>query len=327
MKTLAIPKNCLINRVVRDLAWTLYGPPLFVQIDHWPKEWFKRDYIDEGVWPWLCQLDHDPTLLNQRISQQNSTRLGIYFETLLSFYFTQYPRFELIAQNYQVNGHHQTLGEFDFIVYDHHQDCAIHIESAVKFYLGHKNYQHIIPKNQPLYNWHQWLGPNQKDTLAIKMRHLKEHQLLLGKTVLGTQALNDLNISHEKLECRLLINGRFYLPQFDRIEPPSFSNINLNNTSANDNHWIDSHRFLQTKITNSINTRYCLLPRRYWLSELTAHDIPAFNLYTIEQVKDLIKQDMESNVNAWQLAEMSLKNKILSENKRFFIILNKPVES
>jgi hypothetical protein len=69
------------------------------------------------------------------------------------------------------------LGEFDFIIFDRKTQKINHVEVAVKFYLGHQNYNQStckpIKKNLPLHNWHNWVGPNFRDTLAIKMRHLQ----------------------------------------------------------------------------------------------------------------------------------------------------------
>ena len=312
------PQPPLQDRAVRDLAWALCAPPLFTQIDDWPPGWLARDYIDtrtdSELWPWLYQLDSEPNALHDYLARQHSTRLGIYFEYLISFYLQHHPRFDLLAQNYQVNGPQRTLGEFDFIVYDRQQERALHIESAVKFYLGHRDYRGTIANNTPLHNWHQWIGPNQKDSLAIKMRHLKERQLLLSDSPEGRQALKEIGVSHRDLSRRLLISGRCYFPRTEPIPAPH--GFNSNNRECH--YWSDSEAFLTAELRDTL--RYCCLPRRYWLSPILAQDSRQLDSDRAKEIKARIQEGLQQNTNEWQIAALEPSGDGWIERERFFVI-------
>ncbi len=306
----------LKERPIRDLAWALCHPSLFASIPDFDEEWFNKDYIDEGLYPWLQKLDQSPEELYEHLQQQRSTRLGIYFEQLLSFYFEHYPRFTLLAKNYQVNDQQRTLGEFDFIIFDEEYQHVKHIEVAVKFYLGHKDYSKPIKNNTPLHNWHNWVGPNEKDTLAIKMRHLKQHQLPLSKTIWGQQALSNLFDSNKAVTSRLLISGRFYFPSEYNIEGPLFS------TNDSNHSWMSSQALLSGKPFLKKGSDYCLLPRQHWLSEIKADDINDYELsiYSEKGLKDFIAEGAETKINEWQVAELDTSMSDTVEIKRLFII-------
>ncbi|MGH1485954.1 MAG: DUF1853 family protein [Cellvibrionaceae bacterium] len=305
----------LKHRASRDLAWALCSQPLFSSLPDFPENCLSQDYIDGGVLPWLEAVDKHPETLFSHLSEQRSTRLGIYFEQLLSYYFEHYPRFELLAKNLQVNGAKRTLGEFDFIVYDKVYKEVIHIEAAVKFYVGHENYNRTIKKNDPLYDWHNWIGPNQKDSLAIKMRHLKDHQLALGTTTEGKAALATLIDIKESMSSRLLVCGRFYLPQHAQITLPQYANTHKYNAF-----WMSSNDFIHH--FSDKKKSYCLLPRQYWLSPILAEDIEENRLaiYSKKEIDEIVTTGIKQKENEWQLAEVDLTQKEYIEKKRFFIL-------
>jgi hypothetical protein len=308
------------HRAVRDLAWALSSPALFLNIPDLLPEWFKQDYVDDEVWPWLSIVDKKPEPLYEHLTQQRSTRLGIYFE--------QFPRFTLLAKNLQVpcrtkHGQQRTLGEFDFIIEDKADNSVKHLEAAVKFYLGHNNYRGEISNNQQHYNWHNWVGPNQKDTLAIKMRHLQQHQLPLIQTIPGRETLNEINVKSEAITSRLLIKGRFYLPidtkkkGYQKTEMPCFSNSALVK-----NYWLGTDALFEAPSFLDKNFHYCILPRSTWLSELTSADIEQEKIETLrnEQLISTIKDDLKQDYNEWQIAKIDFSNKDNAELERFFLV-------
>lgn len=354
--TLAPEFLALKNRSLRDLAWSLLYSSLFAPIPKLPPEWFDSDYIDSANTKhfllWLQQIDENPLLLNEHLAAQRSTRLGIYFEQLLSFYFHYYEingerQFDLLAKNHQVNEDKRTLGEFDFIIFDRKTHRIKHVEVAVKFYLGHQDYnssaRNPIEKNRPLHNWHNWVGPNFRDTLAIKMRHLQEHQLQLGKSVSGAQSLKDLlqikgykNNIDQDITCRLHISGRFFTPLFTDIQAPTYcAQNNITNFWLYHSETINSVEKEEwnkkiNRADKSENSQYCLLPKQYWLSELTLEDIEQGELQLLS--KDTLLQFLATDPleNEWHFAiidtqkiddQKNNKKQILSiELGRFFII-------
>jgi hypothetical protein len=281
-------------------------------------DWFLRDYIDAGLWPWLQQLDRSADRLYTHLNAQRSTRLGVYFEQLLSFYFSHYPRFALLAKNLQVHDGRRTIGEFDFIVLDKQEHQILHIEVAVKFYLGHLPMDGIALNNPPHHNWHQWIGPNRKDTLGLKMAHLQQHQLPLANTQAGQDTLLTIMEKPDQIRSRLLITGRFYFPSTLTIPAPTFSqNINANVL------WSSSQRLLNTTTNNMLNDDYvCWLPRRYWLSAITGDDFNngELSLLSKKECLDLVDKESRQNINDWQFARIDTQS--MTEIGRFFIVNN-----
>jgi len=304
------------HRAVRDLAWSLTTPALFKSIPHFPADWLRQDLTDDELWPWLDSIDKQPQLLYTHLHKQRSTRLGIYFEQLLSFYFEYFPRFTLVAKNLQVNGDKRTLGEFDFIVEDHRDRNFKHIEAAVKFYLGHLNYQGEINNNIPHYNWHNWVGPNQKDTLSIKMQHLQKRQLPLSRTLHGQATLTKLGLPDD-IHSRLFVKGRFYFYPKKKIEAPSFSNKELCRY-----HWFETDTLFFTDSILDDNKKYCILPRSFWLSELRLIDIESNDIaiLTKSELQLEIKTNMLEDYNEWKISELDMNDRNNTEVKRFFIV-------
>ena len=310
----------LKQRGLRDLLWALSQVPMFSSIPGFQSEWFTSDYVDNGLHPWLLATDQKPDVFLEHMSRQRSTRLGIYFEQLLSFYFQHYPRFELLAQNHQVHNQQRTIGEFDFIIYDHKDKQLKHIESAIKFYLGHHDNASYIPNNKPFHNWQQWVGPNHKDTLGIKMRHLQEHQLPLAKNLLGQESLSTITSSPTTITSRLLFSGRFFFPARSFLKPPLFCrHIETNNT------WLSSDDFLNNYLSINSDRQFCYLPRQYWLSPLTKLDLrsESLALHSAEEAITLVNKEMQKEINDWLFAEVSVSDKDIIEKNRFFVIHEK----
>jgi hypothetical protein len=305
------------TRAVRDLAWSLIQKPPFVSIPGFDQSWLENDLIDDNIYLWLSELDNSPSPLEQHLQEQRSTRLGIYFEQLLSFYFTRHPRFQLLGKNIQVNDRLRTLGEFDFIVFDRLKNQVKQIEVAIKFYLGHIDTMADIIGNTPLFNWHQWVGPNRKDTLARKMIHLKEHQLMLSKSAEGKAALKPLYNNDDNIQVRLLLRGRFFFPLHKDIDKPKHCNW-----STQQHHWTTLNDAVDDEMTLPFNSQYCVLPRKYWLSELTKEELNnnEIQLLNGSEMKQFLIQDKSESGKEWQLAELDIKNKTPKEVKRFFII-------
>jgi hypothetical protein len=308
-------------RPVRDLGWALTQPPPFNTIPDFNKEWLQNDLYDQGLYSWLQNLDQNPTTLLEHLQQQRSRRLGIYFEQLLSFYFEHYPRFELLGKNVQVNGNKRTLGEFDFIINDLSVNKIYHIEVAIKFYLGHQYLLKDIEGNNPYYNWHHWLGPNKKDTLGKKMAHLKSHQLTLSETDSGKSALKPILKKDEAINVRLLLCGRFFFPINNKIETPQHCQW-----LPYQHHWLSLHNAKHSEELMKNDKQLIVLPRAYWLSELTYEDL-SNNKLVIRNYKETLKWiEQQKEFSEWLLveveAEINNNNKAIKEIRRIFIIDN-----
>jgi hypothetical protein len=185
------------NQVIRDLAWSLWGPALLIHTAPYSEivnnETLKNEKIDKDrPFPldivWLQQLDQKPGVLLAYIQHKNTRLLGTYFEALWQFYFSHHPNFQLCLCNLQVNDSTRTVGEFDALVTNTQQQ-NFHIELTCKFYLEWQDH-----RQETL-----WVGPNCGDRLDIKYYKTDTHQLPLLKTVTGNKvciehSFNTLNV-------------------------------------------------------------------------------------------------------------------------------------
>ncbi|WP_312510469.1 DUF1853 family protein [Massilia sp.] len=158
---------------VRALAWLLDSPDLLdVHAPPWAGRVATLGAVTPEVADWLARLDADPAALDAALGTRNYTRLGLYAEKLMAFYFEQQGR--LVAHGLQVRAaRNDTVGEFDFLLADEGTgpDALVHIEFATKFYLldGEAGQQ-----------FDALVGPNLADSLGVKMRKVFERQLALG---------------------------------------------------------------------------------------------------------------------------------------------------
>lgn len=192
---------------VRDLAFALASPPL---LSHWPTELAPRQRIDlpdfrfwqdlyQRYLPRLHALDNDPTPLNQILASLPSTRLGIRFEALLSFWLNDHSGdwhdFELLAQNIQLKDEKRTIGEVDFIIENKITGDIEHWELSLKFYLGEGSLRPF-----------EWRGLNDLDTFGRKIKHTVQKQFNVDRIHLPELG--------EKLikKRRAIFKGRLFYP-------------------------------------------------------------------------------------------------------------------
>ena len=185
---------------VRALAWLLDAPGL---LDAGEPLWAGRiattGPVTPGVAAWLNRLDHDPSVLDAALGPRVFTRLGLYAEKLMAFYYAQHGM--LVAHGLQIRAtRNDTVGEFDFLL-DDGPDALEHIELATKFYLldgeggqGENGFDALV-------------GPNLADSLGAKMRKVFERQLSLGQHP-AAQAL----LPRPVARARALVKGWLFYP-------------------------------------------------------------------------------------------------------------------
>ncbi|RSZ59661.1 DUF1853 family protein [Massilia atriviolacea] len=155
---------------VRALAWLLHAPDLLDPADpHWEGRIASLGVLPAAVDDWLIGLDADPARLLDMLGTRNYTRLGLYAEKLMAFYFQEHG--QLVAHGLQVRAsRNDTVGEFDFLL-DHGDGGLEHIEFATKFYLL---------EGTAASRFDTFVGPNLADSLGAKMRKIFDRQLALG---------------------------------------------------------------------------------------------------------------------------------------------------
>jgi hypothetical protein len=182
---------------VRALAWLLDAPDL---LDAGAPEWQGRIATLGPVTPevarWLADLDADPARLDAALGPRVYTRLGLYAEKLMAFYFQEQGR--LVAHGLQVRANrNDTVGEFDFLL-DAGPEGVEHIEFATKFYLL---------EGQAATHLDALVGPNLADSLGAKMRKIFGRQLELAAHP-AAQAL----LPRPVVRARALVKGWLFYP-------------------------------------------------------------------------------------------------------------------
>jgi len=186
---------------VRALAWLLDAPDLLdIHDPHWAGRVATVGPMTPETASWLAQLDQDPSALDAALGTRVHTRLGLYAEKLMAFYFASQGR--LVAHGVQVRaGPNATIGEFDFLL-DAGPDGVEHIEFATKFYLLQGEVHGDIDAA-----FDSFVGPNLADSLGRKMRKVFERQLQLGSHP-AAQAL----LPRPVVSAKALVKGWLFYP-------------------------------------------------------------------------------------------------------------------
>lgn len=155
---------------VRALAWLLDAPDL---LDAASPRWGGRIATLDAPGPadaaWLAALEREPAPLDAALGARIPSRLGLYAEKLMAFYFAYQG--VLVAHGLQVRAsRNDTVGEFDFLL--RRGAMLLHWELATKFYLLAG-----APAAPP---FERLVGPNLADTLGLKMSKILDRQLALG---------------------------------------------------------------------------------------------------------------------------------------------------
>ena len=155
---------------VRALAWLLDAPDLLDAADpHWEGRIATLGRLPPAIDEWLGRIDHDPSRLDLELGSRVYTRLGLYAEKLMAFYYREHGM--LVAHGLQVRAaRNDTVGEFDFLL-DAGPHGVEHIEFATKFYLL---------EGAAASRFDTFVGPNLADSLGAKMRKIFDKQLALG---------------------------------------------------------------------------------------------------------------------------------------------------
>lgn len=209
------------NVLVRDLAWACFDPPL-VDIDVLSAGEVANCalLLTPERERWLGRLDADPTALIEHIAKLRSHRLGIYFESLWHFFLTHDTAVDMVAHNLPIRSDGKTVGEFDCIYFCHQRRRHIHLELAVKFFLGVATTPQTTAPTEPAQTSEldQWWGPECQDRLDLKVSHLLDKQINLSEHRAARLSLSELGI--ESLDKEIEIKGYLFQSRDKPIMPP-----------------------------------------------------------------------------------------------------------
>lgn len=162
------------SQIVRDLAWLISAPDLIKLPPPMPsggRPTCQELGLAEGASEWLQQVA--PLLANVK---RRATRMGHYHEQLWHLLLDNAPNTRLLAKNVRIYQKRTTLGELDMLYRTRDNPAPVHLEVAIKFYLG-------MPEGPgPADSLSRWIGPGGLDSLALKCAHLCRHQLPLSTT-------------------------------------------------------------------------------------------------------------------------------------------------
>jgi hypothetical protein len=293
------------TREVRDLAWACFAPPLLLTraldttgtVHNCPLALTRERFA------WLETLDRDATLLLDHLAQRRDRRLGLYFERLWHFFLAQDPATDLIAHNLPVQQDGRTLGEFDCLYYCRERERHVHLELAVKFYLGHHT---TLPGHQPG-DLSDWLGPNARDRLDLKVSHLLARQSRLAETTAAQELLDHLGI--DAVQREIEVKGWLFQPRGNTLPAPD-----AHNPCRSMGKWLlvsDLPAFLVA--CNAV--AYRMLPRLQWLS--SAAPDPSAEMLTPTQLELTLRDTFERGARPRLVAALNASG---FEIQRFFVV-------
>lgn len=260
---------------MRDLAWACFSPVL---LNTGPLAQDKHSVVDcaPALTParrqWLDALDRRPEALLEHLSHGKSRRLGIYFEQLWHFFLDQDSAFELLAHNLAVRDQGRTIGEFDLIYWCHERRRHFHLELAVKFFLSWRRQT----TDGRASHWDEWLGPNSRDRLDLKLGQLLERQARLGEHPAARAVVAGLGIAD--LAREVAIKG--YL--FQALEDPLPAPVGF--APGNPlQQWLRL-RSLADYLEALEATRFTLVPKALWLTPVVpGEQTETFNRSTLRE--------------------------------------------
>ncbi len=211
------------NPLVRALAWTIGAPTLFNPAQ---AEW-RGGLADDaqGIrWlaealPWLRSIEASPSELERLLPPAQKRPLGKSFELLVGHWLAQRADIAWVQSSLVVRRHGRTIGEFDHFYAT--KEGALHsLELTVKFYLR------VAPERGA----NGYVGPMVFDFMAQKIARMTSHQMPLGDTEDGQNAikalLTRLRRPHEEkafLPVHAHAISRGIL--FDRFEAPAPADV------------------------------------------------------------------------------------------------------
>jgi hypothetical protein len=199
------------SKLISDLEW-LWRRPQFVMpgalsLPLLEDELFKRHDADFNR---LVQgLRDDIMPLREFLrARPRLYKLGLYAQTLLEFVFANLPELKLLACDLPVQAGQppRTVGAFDFLLQEAGVEEVLHLEFALKILLRREGSG--APERPE-----DWIGPEGRDRLDLKLAKLQNSQLRLAETAEGRTLLRDrLGLDPDRIRPRLLLRGIGLVP-------------------------------------------------------------------------------------------------------------------
>ena len=277
---------------VRALAWLLDAPDLLDPASaHWGGRIASLGPASDADAAWLAALERDPAALDAALGPRFYSRLGLYAEKLLAFYFAS--RGVLVAHGLQVRANkNDTVGEFDFLL--RRGAALLHWEFATKFYL--------LDGAPDEGRFHRLIGPNLADSLGLKMSKILDRQLALGRhpaaRALLPQAVDG---------AQALVKGCLFYPgglvrPMEGISPAH------------------NHGFWSTleQLDGLAGERFIVMPRLQWLAPLKV--AVGAHVYDRAALRQALALQFDTAPAAVMVAAVRAENDWEIESERGFIV-------
>ena len=189
-----------------------------------PPLWIKNQFgLEQFSFPKVDIDLHTLPDIPERI------RLGHQME----FVFRQcieYSRdYEIIAHNEPLRESGRTIGELDFILFNHIREEYLHVELTYKFYI-------IDPEiSEPI---HRLMGPNRRDMFFTKLEKIKNEQLGLLSTPSGKALLDKYELREKEILAQVCFKAQLFLPY-----GTEYGHIRPLNTSCIAGYWLQFDAF------------------------------------------------------------------------------------
>ncbi len=176
-------------------------------------------------------------------------KLGHLAEHFFMIWLQGQERYQKIAAHLQVMGQGTTLGEIDYLLYEKIQDRYLHVELAFKFYL-------FDPQVEGSYE-SKWIGPNRRDSLALKLDKLRDKQFPMLFRKETTDVMKSMKCDPKRFNQELCLKARFFVP-----ENYDISLLEPNYRLLVAGKWIHYNAFTQEKYGSAT---FCIPDKNDWL--------------------------------------------------------------
>lgn len=215
--------DTLMTPALRDMAWLLQAPDLVSLAGYAGRPDSRTLGLDEpGTQAnWLER--HAASLAGQSWNELHRARMGHYHERLWHYLLDHAPETRLLARNVRVFKRRHTLGELDMLYRTRHDPAPVHLEVAIKFYLG-------LPAGPGTEtSQSRWIGPGGIDSLARKGAHMARHQLAFSADTAARRTLcywlapRDSGETLPPLRPRFAMPGVLFYPWHTALPAPEGS--------------------------------------------------------------------------------------------------------
>ena len=171
-------------------------------------------------------------------------RLGHQMEYVFKQLVDASKRYDITLYNLQIRNDEKTLGEIDFILFDHFTTKSIHVELTCKFYIIDPD---IVEPVQQL------IGPNRRDSFVAKLNKIKNVQYALLHSEAGISALDEVGLDHRDIEHQCCFKAQIFEPFHQRnisiepINPACISGYWLRLNDIKTSYFADAQFYLPTK--------------------------------------------------------------------------------